>query len=140
VVLDTDVIVAAVRSRKGASAAWLRDVLRRKVVMLLSVPMALEYESVLKRPSQLAATGATEGNVDRFLSILFSRVEPVDLAFSWRPGARDPDDDMVLDTAINGLADWLLTFNERDFAAAPRYGVRVGRPGAVRQLIRQRGS
>lgn len=132
-------MVAAARSRRGASAAWLRDVLRREVVMLLSVPMAFEYEAVLKRHPHLAASGSSIRSVDRFLDVLFSRIEPVDVAFTWRPETRDPDDDMVLDTAINGRADWLLTFNERDFPTAARYGVRVGRPGSVRQLLRQHG-
>jgi predicted nucleic acid-binding protein len=52
----------------------------------------------------------------------------------WRPTLRDPSDEMVLETAVNGRADWLLTFNDKDFVGAERFGVKVGRPGPVWRL------
>jgi predicted nucleic acid-binding protein len=95
----------------------------------MSVPLALQYESVLTRPEHLAAAGATVSEVARLLDALFAVCRPVEISFLWRPMLRDADDEMVLEVAVNGRADRLLTFNERDFAAADRLGVIVDRPG-----------
>lgn len=137
VTLDTDVLVAALRSRSGASRAWLRGILRKKVTLLLSVPLALQYEAVITGPEHLAATGASIADVNMLLDALCAVCVPVEIPFLWRPALRDPDDEMVLEVAANGRADWLLTFNERDFAGAERLGVRVQRPGPAWQSWRQ---
>ena len=131
-VLDTDVVVAAFRSDKGASRRLLLAGLDRKVTMLASVPLMLEYESVLKRPEHLAAIGLTTEEVGTVLDALALVIEPVRLAFLWRPQLRDPNDEMVLETAVNGQADRLATFNVRHLAAAAReFGVRAGVPGEI---------
>src|SRR5215471_6483968 len=127
--LDTDVLVAAVRSLRGASRAWLRAVLTGEATLLLSIPLALQYEAVLTRPEQLAAAGATVDEVTALLDILCAICRPVEISFLWRPTLRDADDEMVLKVAVNGRADRLLTFNERDFAGAGRLGITVERPG-----------
>lgn len=129
VVLDTDVAVAALRSRRGASRAWLRAVLQGEVTLLLSVPLALQYEAQLTRPEHLAASGTRRAEVDLLLDALCAVCRPVEVSFLWRPMLRDPDDEMVLEVAVNGRADRLLTFNERDFVGAERLGVRVEQPG-----------
>jgi putative PIN family toxin of toxin-antitoxin system len=137
VALDTDVLVAAVRSRLGASRAWLNAILRGEATLLLSVPLALQYEAVLTRPEHLAAASASVAQVRSLIDALCSVCRPVDIAFLWRPALRDPDDEMVLEVAANGRADYLLTFNERDFAGAVRFGVRVARPGPAWRRWRQ---
>jgi putative PIN family toxin of toxin-antitoxin system len=129
IVLDTDVVVAGLRSRQGSSRAWLRAVLRREVELVLSVPLVLQYEAVLLRPETLAAIGGTPERVGRFLDLLCAVGRPLDISFLWRPMLRDPDDEMVLEAAVHGRADRLLTFNLRDFAGSERLGVRVERPG-----------
>lgn len=136
VVLDTDVIVAAVRSRRGASRAWIDAILRGDMTMLLSVPLALQYEAVLTRPEQLAASGATPKEIELLLDALCLVCTPVEVSFLWRPMLRDPNDELVLEAAVNGGADKLLTFNERDFAGAARLGIAVGRPGPAWQSWR----
>lgn len=127
--LDTDVLVAGVRSRRGASRAWLRAILRGEATLLLSVPLALQYEAVLTRPEHLAACCAGIEEVKTLLDALCAVCKPVEVSFLWRPMLRDADDEMVLELAVNGRADRLLTFNERDFAGAGRLGVTVERPG-----------
>jgi len=127
--LDTDVLVAAVRSRRGASRAWLRAILTGEATLLLSVPLALQYEAVLTRPEHLAAAGATVEQVTALLDMLFAISRPVEISFLWRPMLRDTDDEMVLEVAVNGRADRLLTFNERDFAGAGGLGIVVEPPG-----------
>jgi putative PIN family toxin of toxin-antitoxin system len=129
VVLDTDVLVAAFRSRQGASRAWVRSVLSGEATLLLSVPLALQYEAVLTRPEHLATSGAEIGQIHALLDALCAVCTPVEIAFLWRPMLRDPDDEMVLEVAASGGADLLLTFNNRDFAGAERLGIIVERPG-----------
>jgi putative PIN family toxin of toxin-antitoxin system len=116
-VLDTDVVVAALRSDRGASRQLLLAALNRRFELLLSVPLILEYEAVLSRPHHLAACGLSSAQVGRVLDDLAAVARPVRLAFRWRPRLSDPDDDMVLETAMNGNADAIVTFNRRDFVA-----------------------
>jgi predicted nucleic acid-binding protein len=121
--------MAGLRSPNGASRAWLGAVLRREAGLLLSVPLVLQYEEVLMRPETLTAMGGTPGRVGRFLDLLCRVGQPLQISFLWRPTLRDPGDEMVLETAVGGRADRLLTFNLRDFAGSERLGVTVERPG-----------
>lgn len=116
-VLDTDVLVAALRSDRGASRQLLLAALDRRFELLLSVPLLLEYEAVLTRPQHLTASGLSSADVNHVLDDLAAVARPVRLAFRWRPRLSDPDDDMVLETAINGSAGAIVTFNQGDFAA-----------------------
>lgn len=127
-VLDTNILVAASRSRHGASFAVLQHLRKGSFVALASVPLFLEYEAVLKRPEQLAVGPRTSAMVDAFLDALSLRTEPVHLHFLWRPQLRDPADEMVLETALNGRADALITFNVNDFSPARKFGLAVVTP------------
>jgi putative PIN family toxin of toxin-antitoxin system len=118
VVLDTSIVVAAVRSRHGTANAVLRLVARRRLVTLATPPLFLEYEEVLKRPEQQLVHGLATEAIDEFLSELAALVEPVEVHFQWRPQTRDPSDEMVLEAAINGSADALVTYNVADFRSA----------------------
>ena len=119
-VLDTNVIVAALRNARGASRQLLLAALNRQFELLLSVPLILEYEAVLTRPVHLAACGLSSTEIEHVLDDLAAVARPVRLAFRWRPRLSDPDDDMVLETAINGGANAIVTFNRRDFAGGIR--------------------
>jgi putative PIN family toxin of toxin-antitoxin system len=129
IVLDTSVVVAGLRSSNGASRRWLTSVLRGHHTGLVSVPLILEYEAVLTRAAQLAAIGLAAEQVGRFLDGLCSVAEHVNIASIWRPMLRDPEDEMVLETAVFGQADLLLTFNTRDFAGSQRFGLAIDLPG-----------
>jgi len=128
-VLDTDVMVAALRSDRGASRQLLIGALDRTFDELVSVPLIIEYEAVLTRPEHLEASGLTPSEVNGVLDALVKVSIPAPLRFLWRPRLKDPADEMVLETAVNGAADWLVTFNLRHLAKAAReFGVRVARP------------
>ena len=117
------------RSPGGASAALLRAVRRSESVLLLSVALMLEYESVCGRATHVLASGLTSREVRVYLDALAFLAEPVDIHFRWRPQLRDAGDEMVLETAVNGSADALVTFNSRDFEnAASRFGIEVLSP------------
>lgn len=135
-VLDTDVVVAALRSDQGASRQLLLAALDRRVVVVASVPLMLEYEAVLTRPEQLDQILVTAEEINMVLDALAAVVEPVPLRFLWRPQLKDPADEMVLETAVNGRAD-LVTFNMRHLGAAARaFGIRAVLPGTIWREIR----
>lgn len=116
-VLDTSVMVAAFRSGRGASRQLLLGASARRFELLLSVPLVLEYEAVLTRTEQLTAFGIARRDVEHVLDDVVSIARPVRLAYRWRPQLTDPKDDIVLETAVNGNADAVVTFNQTDFAA-----------------------
>src|SRR6266704_6767927 len=129
IVLDTSVVVAGLRTQLGAGNAVLRLAATRRLVALATPPLFLEYEDVLKRPEHRLAHGLAPELIDDLLAELAALIEPVELHFRWRPQVRDPGDEMVLEAAINGDADALVTYNVSDFAvAADRFGVLVLRP------------
>jgi putative PIN family toxin of toxin-antitoxin system len=137
VVFDTSVVIAALRSPTGASAALLRSVREGRVTMIASVPLFIEYEAVAMRREHLAAAGASRADIANALDVLAGFAEPVEVHYLWRPILRDPGDDMVLEAAVNGRADIIITFNEADFAIVlPQFNIEVLRPGElVRRML-----
>ncbi|MCU0893577.1 MAG: putative toxin-antitoxin system toxin component, PIN family [Rhodospirillales bacterium] len=99
VVLDTDVVLAAVLSERGASRRMLLQVVNGELLALISVSLMLEYEAVLKRPEHLRAAGITIGGAEVILDQLAASMTPDQMFFLWRPLLRDGADDMVLETA-----------------------------------------
>jgi putative PIN family toxin of toxin-antitoxin system len=137
VVLDTSVVVSGLRTRLGAGNAVLRLVAERRLVVLATPPLFLEYEDVLKRPEHQLVHGLTPAAVDAFLSEMAALIRPVEVHFQWRPQSPDPNDEMVIEAAINGRADALVTFNAADFAkAAQRFGVLVLRPAELLRKVK----
>jgi putative PIN family toxin of toxin-antitoxin system len=137
VVLDTDVVLSAFFSPEGASRLWLRAALRLDVTMLISVPLALEYEAVLTRPEHLKRARASLRDVSLLLDAVVRQGERVAISYLWRPTLRDPGDEMVLETAVNGRADWIVTFNIDDYTGAERFGINIGRPGPAWRYVQE---
>lgn len=137
-VLDTAAMVAAIRSDAGASRWLLRSALerRRGLTLLVSVPLLIEYEAVMTRAEHLKAAGLSVADVAVLLDAIAAVAEPVRLAYLWRPTLPDADDDMVLEAAVNGRADIIVTFNLRDFGpSAEQFGIAILPPGeAVKRL------
>jgi putative PIN family toxin of toxin-antitoxin system len=137
IVVDTNVLVAATLSPFGASFQILTLVPQRRFELLLSVPLMLEYEEVLKRDDMRAKSHLTLEEIDVLLDMLAAVGTPQTPFFQWRPQLPDPDDEMVLELAANGHADAIVTVNVRHFLpAAWTFGVEVLRPGEfLRRLL-----
>ena len=115
--LDTNVIVAGLRSRNGASAVVLELVAEGRLGLVLSGALLGEYENVLQRPEHRAAHGLSDDNLVRFLRGLVNRAELVPPRLERRLVLmRDPDDAAFAEAAIDGDADHLVTHNLRHFA------------------------
>jgi putative PIN family toxin of toxin-antitoxin system len=130
-VLDTNVLVAGLTSRNGASHQLLLGAIERRFALLASPPLWLEYEAVLKRAEIMRMHRLDHVDIDAFLDGLATVVRPVHFHYLWRPQLRDPKDEMVLETTMNGRADVLVTFNIADFRAAMmRFSPRLITPSA----------
>lgn len=127
VVIDTNILYAGLYSSGGASFQLLRLIRSGQVVPCISVTLAMEYEAVLTR--KLLELDLTRNELAGFLGHFVSCAEQVKVFYLWRPGLRDPGDDMVLETAVAARADFIVTHNIKDFAGADRFGVRVVTPG-----------
>ncbi len=138
-VIDTNVIIAGFRSRNGASFQLLQRIWDGSLPFLLSVPLVLEYEDVLKRSDNLAVMNLTLDEVDTVLDVLCLRGEETQIHYLWRPQLTDAKDDMVLELAVNGMAEAIVTFNVRDFQpAASHWNVATITPGECLRNLKQR--
>ena len=98
----------------------------------------MEYEAVCRKPEQCLAAGLSARQADIFVSAVIAMAEPVETHFLWRPQLRDPNDEMVLEVAVNGRADALVTFNTKDYGEAPsRFGVDLILPRTATGRIRR---
>jgi putative PIN family toxin of toxin-antitoxin system len=132
IVLDSSVLVAAVRSQSGASNLLITLAGQGRLKLLASPPLFLEYEDVLLRPDQMKAHGWSSERIDRLLRAIAQQLEPVEIRFQWRPQLLDPSDEMVLETAVNGRADALVTHNRRHFLPLEKlFGIPVLSPGEL---------
>jgi predicted nucleic acid-binding protein len=126
VVLDTNVLVAAMRSRQGASFRLLSLLGDSRWRPNLTVAVALEYEAGLKRNCR--DFGLTEADIDDALDALVGQAGQHRLYFLWRPVAADPNDDFVIEAAIASHSDFVVTFNKRDLPESRRFGIQCLTP------------
>jgi len=131
VVLDTNVLVAALRSKRGASYQLIRSIGRGNWRPNISVALALEYEDVLKRQGLLPLSVA---EVDDFLDYVFKASHLVPSVLRRRPSLRDADDERILEVAVECHAA-IVTFNKRDFSGADRFGIRIQTPGEFMRVL-----
>jgi putative PIN family toxin of toxin-antitoxin system len=135
VVLDTCLLVAAWRSRSGASFEILRLLREGEFEIAVSVPLVLEYESALLRH---LSGPQTEQDVTAVVDYLCLVARKQEVFFLWRPLLRDPNDDMVAELAVASGAHAVVTHNLSDFVGADRLGVRVLAPSEfLRHLVRR---
>ncbi|WP_224813943.1 putative toxin-antitoxin system toxin component, PIN family [Hasllibacter sp. MH4015] len=135
-VLDTNVLVSGLRSRSGASNPLLIAGFRGQFDWVCSVPLFYEYEDVLSRAELLLDAGISRDEAGKFLDAVARVVVPMEVNFRWRPQLRDSGDEMVLEAAVAGGVEAIVTHNARDFGLVPeKFGVLVWSPGeAMRRM------
>jgi predicted nucleic acid-binding protein len=133
VVLDINVVVAGLRSRRGASFRILSEVGRGKFQVALSVPLVLENEDALRRYPE--ATGLSQRDVDAVLDYFCSVGHLQSIFFLWRPLLADPKDDLAIELAVAAGCKTIVTHNVRDFREAGSLGVLVQRPAEFLKAI-----
>jgi putative PIN family toxin of toxin-antitoxin system len=128
-VIDTNVLIAGLRSRRGASHALLRRIDDRRLAIFVSVALFLEYEATSKRLAP--ELGLTHNDIDVVLNYVAysARAQPV--YYIWRPTLRDTDDDLVLEVAVAAGCEGIVTFNQADFKGCERFGLRTMTPADV---------
>jgi putative PIN family toxin of toxin-antitoxin system len=127
IVIDTNILYAGLYSSSGASYQLLRLIRAGQVIPCISVTLAMEYEAVLS--ARRVELELTQEQLAGFLGYFVNQSERIKIFYLWRPGLRDPGDDMVLETAVAARADYLVTHNTKDFTGADRFGLRVVTPG-----------
>lgn len=133
IVIDTNVIVAGLRSRNGSAFHLLELVGSEQFDIHLSVPLVLEYEEVLLRelPNLSISTTDIQEIIDFYCSVATHH----QIFFLWRPYLPDPEDDMVLKLAVKAGCDSVVTYNVRDFVGVERFGMNVTKPAKFLQSI-----
>lgn len=126
VVLDTNVLVAGLRSPHGASFRLLELLQQNRLRPAVSVPLVLEYEAVLLR--HLPQLGLSQAQLHAFLDYLCARSQHTTIHYLWRPHAKDAGDDLVLEVALAAQAQAIVTFNTRDLQPAAQLGIEVLTP------------
>lgn len=127
VVIDTNILYAGLFSSSGASYQLLRLIRSGQVIPCISVTLAMEYEAVLS--ARLQELDLTKEHLSGFLGYFVTLAERIKVFYLWRPGLRDPGDDMVLETAVAARADFIITHNINDFSGADRFDIPVVTPG-----------
>ena len=133
IVIDTNIIIAAQRSRRGASAKLMSLVGTGLFEVHVSVPLVLEYEEILLR--QRTSLGLTEDDVVNLVDAICALAYHHKIYFLWRPSLRDKRDELLLELAVAASCGWIITYNQKDFAGAEKFGIRVVEPKGFLQEI-----
>lgn len=135
IVIDTSILVAAARSRQGASFALMSSLPNPRFEFALSVALYTEWRAVLTRPEHLPP-GLAAADALAYLRYLASVAHLQEVFYLWRPFLRDPNDDMVLECAVAAGCQYLVTHNVRDFQRTAELGVQAITPSAFMALLR----
>lgn len=126
VVIDTNVLVAALRSKRGASYKLLISLINDAYQPNISVPSFVEYESVIKRAGMV--DGLTDNDINAVLDYLLSKSSIRKIFYLWRPCLKDPKDDLVLEVAVESQSEYIITFNKKDFRGIDKFGLKAVTP------------
>jgi putative PIN family toxin of toxin-antitoxin system len=133
IVIDTNVVVAGLRSRNGSAFRLLELVGSRRFNIHLSVPLVLEYEEVLVRELPNLAISASD--IQDFIDFHCAVATHHQIYFLWRPYLRDPKDDMVLELAVKAGCDSVVTYNIRDFVGIEQFGISAVTPAKFLESV-----
>lgn len=133
IVVDTNILIAGLRSKQGASYKLLTLLNDRRWQLNISIALIFEYEEVLNR--NMESLGLNQQKIDVLLDGLCAIANHREIFYLWRPLASDPDDDFLLELAIEARADFIITYNRRDLEQAIRFGIQVLTPKAFLELV-----
>ncbi len=133
IIIDTCVLISALRSRNGASYKLLSLIDESKFNFYVSVPLVLEYEAVAKRMSR--TLGLTHQDIDDVIDYLCSVGKHRKVHFLWRPNLKDPSDDFVLELAVESESKYIVTHNIKDFRGAKKFKTQVITPQEFLRII-----
>ncbi len=126
IIIDTNVIVSALKSKKGTSHALFKLIGKQQFVCNISVPLIVEYEKVLLDPA--LEIPFTQTKIKKILNFVCANSNHHRIFYLWRPFLKDEKDDMVLELAVSSNCDFIVTFNRRDFKGVEKFGVQVQTP------------
>ena len=121
ITIDTNVIIGAVKSQKGASYKLLMLLKDDVFLSNISVPLFIEYESVAKREGLVE--NLTEKDIEAILNYFLSKSKIQRIFYLWRPILKDPKDDLVLELAVKSQSKYIITFNKKDFKGCEKFGI-----------------
>jgi putative PIN family toxin of toxin-antitoxin system len=133
IVIDTNVLLAALKSSRGASYRLLTLIGTGHFTINISVPLILEYEAILLK--YLAETALSTDDLDNILDYVCAVAHHQSIYYLWRPFLKDTKDDMVLELAVAASSQFIITFNQKDFGGIEQFGLRPLTPKAFLQLI-----
>ncbi|NET62599.1 MAG: putative toxin-antitoxin system toxin component, PIN family [Symploca sp. SIO2E6] len=133
IVLDTNVLLAGLRSNRGASYKLLTLLNDSRWQLNISIALIFEYEEVLKRERK--QFGLNLEDIDAVISAICAIANRRSIFYLWRPTAHDPDDDFLIDLAVESQADFIITYNKRDLQAAGNFGIQLVTPKEFLQLV-----
>ncbi len=127
VVIDTNILVSALKSDMGASYVLISKLPSKKFKFALSVPLYMEYQSVLTRKENMTGTSSRE-DILAFLRYLCKISVRQKIFYLWRPWLKDPKDDMVLELAVASKSQHIITYNLKDFSNIRKFGIEAITP------------
>lgn len=131
IVIDTNVVLSGLSSRRGYSFKLLSRIPEKIFQPCISVPLVLEYEAILKRHVKYL----TSSQIDDVINFICSVSEHTKIHYLWRPILKDPFDDHILELAINAQAQTIITFNLKDFSQCSELGIKVMKPKSFLQEL-----
>ncbi|BAY97725.1 PilT protein domain protein [Tolypothrix tenuis PCC 7101] len=133
IVVDTNVLLAGLRSSLGASYRLLTILNDRRWQLNISTTLVFEYEEILKREKY--QIGLRDQDINDVIEGICSIANLCSIFYIWRPSARDPDDDFLIDLAVECQADFIITYNQKDLQAAQQFGIRLVSPKEFLQIV-----
>jgi len=133
IVIDTNIIVSALKSRNGFSFDLLSIIDDKRFQVFISVPLVLEYEDAIKRNK--SKIKLTKSEIDTILDYICLSSEKRKIFYLWRPFLKDPKDDMVLELAVESESDYIISFNKRDFTGIEKFNLQVITPKEFLKII-----
>ena len=131
--IDTNVMVAALKSKRGASYKLLSIIDQDKFQISISVPLIIEYEYALKRTDLNILL--TDSEIDDILDYICQIADKREIFYLWRPYLKDPKDDMILELAVESESDYIITYNQKDFQGVSKFGIKTLTPKAFLKKI-----